>query len=542
MSVPPSAQNALLGEFQSLVNLQGLAAAHAHLLTRLADTAPANVATWLTTARDLIGAGYVPTATELLDEIVRRFPGNVEALYWRGNALRVSARFSDAEQAFRAALEKQPSHRDAALSLAIMLRDMGRLRAAAETVAASVNTRGDNRGETIAALAFLRECSQHALAHEVAQNALRHWPNDAAIAARAAEFALAIGEFAPAHRALLTALDHNPSHAPSWLRLAYCQRFEREDNPDLKRIERAWDAKSTELAARTCVGFALGKALDDLGDYPRAAEVLREANAMAGSATPWSIDQWQEFVSRRLQMPPLPRVDADLDFTPVFIVGLPRTGTTLAATLLARDPRVRDRGELNWIDGMYRHLADQERLHDPAALRSIAQLVAAQMRRDDTPAQWYVDKNPLNFRFLDLIAAMFPRARIIHCRREPRDTALSIWSQHFAHADLGFAYDFSLISAFTKGCDQLMAHWRRRQILPIFELNYEDLARDTANTMQRLTEFLGMTGSAPAMPSTSTTDAITTASVWQARQPVYTRSIGRWRSYTGHLPELERLF
>lgn len=541
MSGRPPDANAVLGDFNAAARRHGIPAALDGVVSRLLDTAGHDVGTWLSAARALIGAGHANAAADLLVHAQRHFPGNIDVAYWRANALRMAARYDDAEPAFHTVLQVQPTHRDAALSLAVMLRDQGRLRAAADAVIASVRARGNNRDETISALAFLRECDQQPLAHELAQRACRTWPQDAAVAALAGEFALAIGDFTAARDALHATLDHDPRHSASWLRLAQCQRFSNAGDADLARIERAWSAPALDDTTRTCVGFALGKALDDLEDYERASDVLHQANALANSILPWSASAWHDFVTQRLRSSALPRTTHRIDFAPVFVVGLPRTGTTLAVTLLARSARVRDRGELNWIDGMYRHLVAQDRLRDPAALASAAQLVAAQIRRDDAPAPFYVDKNPLNFRYLDVIAALFPEAKIIHCRRSRRDTALSLWSQHFAHADLGFAYDFSTIAAFVRGYEHLMAHWRDTRILPIYDLDYEALATDTDATMQGLANFLGMP--APVRDETaSTVRSITTASVWQARQAVHSRSIGRWRRYAHYLPELERLF
>ena len=219
----------------------------------------------------------------------------------------------------------------------------------------------------------------------------------------------------------------------------------------------------------------------------------------------------------------------------------PDDQTTLVASLLARDPRLRDRGELNWIDGMYQLLASQGRLHDVRAISRVSEIVSAQMRQDDAPASWYLDKNPLNFRHLNLIAAMFPNAKIIHCRRDRRDTALSLWMQHFAHGDLDFSYEFSRIAAFESGYQRLVRHWRDALPLDFLDVDYESLVTDTPSSVDRMREFLGMLS--PEVPvEHAASSAITTASVWQVRQPVYTSSIGRWKNYEGHLPQLRRLF
>ena len=542
MKNPAKISDALLSEFIASAALGGSAAALNGLLTTLRSSPHANAEVWQQVASGVIRAGFSKPAAQLLDTAIGRFPHAHDLLYWRGNALRLSMLSELAERDFRDVLRSEPGHRDAALSLAFMLREQGRLAAATEVVVASWHTRGDDPAEVLAMLAFLRECNAYAQAHEIAQAARRRWPENVEMTAIAAEFALAIGEFAIARDCLHATLDRDPRKSASWLRLAYCQRYTRRDDADLLHIEAAWQNPELDALSRTCAGFALGKALDDIGDYAHATVVLRGVNTMARAATTWREDVWQQFVERQLASRTLARVDATPDFAPIFVVGLPRTGTTLVATLLGRDRQVRDRGELNWIDAMYAHLASQNLLHDASALAAVAKLVVAQMRRDDTPARWYLDKNPLNFRYLDLIAALFPQARVIHCRRDPRDTALSLWMQHFAHEDTGFAYDFSTIATFTQGYERLMTHWHTTLALPIFDLDYEALASDAPLTLRRLTDFLGM----PSLPDETTQSApvsvIATASVWQARQPVYTSSIGRWKQYAPFLPELEHLF
>ncbi len=444
-----------------------------------------------------------------------------------------------AERDLRRALARDPANRDAALELAQLLREQGRMMAASAVVMDSQLARSADADETRAALVFLRECGSNAQALTLARDALRRWPNDAALASFAGTFALAAGEFDAAGDYLRRAIDADPGAAGNWLRLSLCRRFERADDADLIRLEKAWVAPLAP-DVRACVGFALGKALDDLHDHARAAAVLREANALARAQSRWSAPDWNRFVQTQRDAEKLPGIDAIEDFSPVFIVGMPRTGTTLTATLLGANGQVRDRGELNWVSAIHDLLVEHSRLRDPAALASAARIIAAQMRRDDAPARWYLDKNPMNFRHLDFIATLFPQAKIIHCRRGARDTALSLWTQHFAHPDLGFAYDFSDIAQAMSGHARLMAHWRETLALPILDLDYETLVADTAGSRQRLLAFLDLADASNAPVGAAT--PIVTASVWQARQPVYSSSVGRWRNYAPYLPELTALF
>ncbi len=466
---------------------------------------------------------------------------SIELHYQRGNALRMRGEFVQAEAVLRDVLRSAPSHRDAAYSLAHLLREDGRLNAAANVVAALWENMPHSADEALAALAFLTECSAWMQAQTIARDARSRWPDDARVAAKAGEISLVLGAFEEAATALREALDRDSAQSASWLRLAYCQRFASCDDADVRRFERGWADARLDPAAHICAGFALGKTLDDLGDYARAATVLRSANALARAASSWRSQSWKNFVAARLHAKLPPALPVTPDFVPIFIIGLPRTGTTLVATALGRNKDVRDRGELNWIATLHAHLQAQGRLHDARALAPVAQMIRAQMRRDDAPARFYIDKNPLNLRYLDFIAALFPNARIIHCRRSPRDTALSLWMQHFAHEDLGFSYDFSTIADVAEGCRALMSRWRGLPQIQILDLDYEAFVAQPQEQQQKLAAFLGVADS-PRTPTPVPNDTVTTASVWQVRQPVYTHAVERWRRYTPYLPELAALF
>ena len=493
---------------------------------------------WFRAGDALLRSGHAEPAAALLAAGLTQHRGNAELHYLRGNALRVSGHRQLAEAELRAALAAQPALRDAALSLAFMLREQGRCEAAASVVLAFAphETAADR---TLALIEFLRESGTLAPARTLATAARARWPDDARIAAAAGDLALAFGDFAAAREHLLRALDLDRRQTSPWLRLSYCQRYSTIDHADAERFGRVWRDAQAPVATRICAGFALGKLYDDADDCRAAAALLREANALARAESPWRAGEWQALIDRQLARAPLPRLAVDAQFVPVFIVGLPRTGTTLVATRLGRYAAVRDRGELNWIAGMFDHVAAQDALGDADALMTVAALVRTQMRRDDAPARCYLDKNPLNFRYLNLIAALFPNARIIHCRRGARDTALSLWSQHFAHPDLAFAYDFAAIARVRQCEHSLMAHWRATLPLAVHEVDYEALVGDADAQIAAVTAFLDLPAQADAAPGDQ---VITTASVWQARQPVYARAVDRWRRYEEFLPELVELF
>lgn len=452
--------------------------------------------------------------------------------YRRGNELRLAGRAVEAEAALCEALVLVPGHADASLSLAFLLREQGRLRAASAAILVRWQAQPRTRDDDLRALTFLRECQQSDMAEIVAIAALDHFPDDAALLALAGENALDCGAFGLAGERLGAAVERDPSCASAWLRLAHTHRFEECDDIALARLWAARnDARGGE-EAQIALCFALGKAHDDLGDFAAAATFWREGNKRAKQRRVWSREGWRHYLEWQSHAAPLPRLLTWNDFAPVFVVGLPRTGTTLVASLLGRHPAVRNRGELNWLAALATRLGP---VPSSSALAAAAALYRAQLCQDDAPVRFYLDKNPLNFRHLNLIAAMFPNARIIHCVRDRRDVALSLWSQHFAHDDLAWSYEFDDIAAFEAGYEQLIA--QRPSSLAWFELNYEKLVGDSDATLAQLHAFLDL-------DATEAVEAdggmIRTASVWQARQPLHNRSVGRWRDYLGCVPELGR--
>lgn len=522
------------------------AGGEALLRQALAELGTAPEPSWLDYAAALSAEGAAPVAAALLEQALRRWPCSADLRCELGNTLRQSPRREEAEGHLRAALATQPDHERATLSLAFLLRDAGRMDAAAEQVQGLWRRGPRDAAAALKAGRFLQECGRPQRAAEIYEEAIAAGSADPRVLAGAGDMAQVLGDFERSRRRLLAAVAAGLD-GRDWtgvaLMLANGQKYRDAAHPDFARFARAWADTRLDPAERIAAGFALGKARADVEDYAGAAEVLRQANALQRGRRPWDAAAWARFVPAQIAAPPLPQLPDDPSWPvpapiPVFVVGLPRTGTTLVAEKLAAHPQVRGRGEMNWLPRLAHELASARRLHDPGALRQAAGIYMGHLRQDDPPARWYLDKNPHNFRHLGLAQALFPHARVILCRRDRRDTALSIWSQLFAHPDVDYAYDFADIAAFAAGHDRLVEHWCRSLRLPIHELRYEELVSAPEDALRRLREFLGI-GEAAAVASPAT--AISTASVWQARQPVYRSAVGRWRAWAPHLPELERL-
>ncbi len=455
---------------------------------------------------------------------------------------RQSGRMADAEALLHEVLAREPGDFAAAFNLAEMLIETGRGAAAAAALHRCLARGSPDAELAIRAIELLDEAGRKRAAAGIAQTALAAHPADARLHAYAGMLELQLGEFARAREHYLYAMAHD-ARACEWNvpdGLSGAQRYVDASHADFAMFRACLARADLSTKARSSLLFAVGKAHDDIGDYAQAADFFRQANALAHAQTAWSRKNWRRAVESRLAAKPFAqRLDAPADFVPVFIVGMPRSGTTLAAEQLARFGAVRNRGELPWLAKLAQ-LPVLAGNPARAVLAQCAAIYAAQLRQDDSgDASIFIDKQPLNFRYVDLIMALWPNACIVHCTRGARDTALSLWAQSFHEDVQGYCFDFGDIALVMRDCERLMAHWRERYPQAIHELRYEELAADPGRSIGDLAAWLGLPND--PMPRTDAVpEAIGTASLWQARQPVYRSSIGRWRHYAPYVPELEK--
>ncbi len=498
----------------------------------------------LQAAQAQILRGDVAAAANTLEAAVAAHPGSDElALALAGLAIQRGDR-PGAERRLRGILQRTPDHLPAAFVLARLLREQGRMVAAGEVLTSACTAGTASIEQRITAVEMLDDCGRQAQALQLCTDAFARGLDDPRLRAHAGALASQLGRFDEARLHQQAALAGSPLalewHVP--LGLAGLQRYRDRQHPDLALFEHHLARNDLSPHARSGLLFALGKACDDLGEHARAAAAWAEANRLVRERQPWNRKAWRRSVELRLTRPAPPVQPAwDHAWTPVFIVGMPRSGSTLLAEQLAQHPAVRHRGELPWLPTLAARLdaiaSERERA---AQMPLAATAYAAQLVQDDAPARWYIDKQPHNDMHVDLILALFPQARVIHCRRNARDNALSLWMQSFHPGTQDFAGDFADIAAVIHGTRRLMAHWQRRYPTAVREVRYEDLVADPTACIGALADWLGLPAAIPPM-APGQERAINTASLWQARQPVHSRSVQRWRAYATLLPELARM-
>jgi tetratricopeptide (TPR) repeat protein len=495
--------------------------------------------------------GDLEGARRLLTQAVEADATPAEGHYLLGNCLRRLRLPAEAESAFKAALERDPDLTAAWFSLAFLYEENGRWIEAAEQLRRLSAQFTGSLDIQHQAGGLMGEFGLHEDAARLYEAILKREPQ-ARNHLRLGQYYQKLGRYADANRAFTAALDLNPDAGAAYLLLANSRRFSRtaEDQASLKRFTQAVESGSPSRMTRICLNFALGKIHDDLDEYDKAFGYFAEGNRLRHAELPFIAEEWLESTrqveSMGADLFPAARQKAG-GTAPLFIVGMLRSGTTLTERILASHPQVSGLGERHWLaEAVQRataltgqtHLAALPRL-DEAAVASLRQEYLRHWPKDGRTPVYRVDKNPLNFIYVGFIARLFPEARIVHCQRDPRDTALSVYFQNFAHPDTSFAYDLSDIAHFHNGYARMMRHWER--VLPagmMHTLRYEELVQDQEKATRALLEALGLPWDPACLQFEQQPDSISTASLWQARQPLYTQSVGRWRRYEKHLGPL----
>ncbi|MEO7432079.1 MAG: sulfotransferase [Dokdonella sp.] len=529
----------LLAVYEAEMTHGSQAQAMAAIDAALAD---ASAADWLDLAQRMVLRGLIAPAADVLTAARARHSRSAEIAFALAGLRLEHQLDTDAEVLLRDVLTLDPRHCAAALMLGRLLGRAGRTRASGDVLVAAFLGRRQPIDRVIQAMELLDEFDRKADASAIAEAEISGGCIDPRMHAYAASYAIQLGEFDLARARYLFAYEHS-TQAPEWnvpFGLASTQRYRDANHPDFALLHACLERPDLSPPARTTLLFALGKAFDDVGDAARAVGYFRDANALAASLWPRSRKQWRRGIAARILAKPLAvRRERTGRFTPVFIVGIPRSGTTLTAELIARNPQVCNRGELTWMWKQSHRLPPSGQA-DRVLLDSIAAEYERQVRRDDADGiDWFIDKQPLNLLHVDLILALWPHAKIVYCQRSLRDIALSIWMQSFQDDTFAFAFDFPDIAAFQQGCVKLMEHWQTRYPSAIYALRYEELTGDPDGTVRDLSQWLGLPSAMSEIPASSIpAQAINTASVWQARQPVYRRSVGRWAGYAPLVPEL----
>ena len=518
-----------------------------------------------------IRQGRLDEAIALFERALDRQPDFPEAHNAAGIALRLANRHQQALDHYQKALAAKPDYAEVENNIGLALRALDRQAEALAHYQRALAIRPDyaeaenNLGAAWRALHRYDEAARHyrqALALNP-DSAAAHGNFSAALqlqgrheeALTHAERALALAPgFAEAHhgrgtilrtlgrldearQALERAIDLAPRRAEFYRSLAEAKHFTAGD-PHRAMIETlARDMAALPEEDQLHLHFALGKVYDDLGEHERAFSNLLAGNALKRrqlaydeAAVLGRLDRFRTLFSAEIIGERAGQGEPSA--APIFIIGMPRSGTTLVEQMLASHPNVHGGGELGDFEAAVAALGSADGVPadiGAAELRAIGADYLARVTALAPRARRITDKMPANFRFAGLIHLALPEARIVHMQRDPVDTCLSCFSILFG-GDQPFAYDLGELGRYYAAYQRLMQHWR--EVLPpgvMLDVQYEALVEDFEAQARRIVAHCGLDWNDACRDFHKTQRPVHTASAVQVRQPLYRSSIGRWR-------------
>ncbi len=543
--------------------------------------APQQVAPLLALAAQSLRAGRPADAIAPLRDAALLQPSNPVIQHDLGLACLEVGRLSEAIAALQRAVDSKPRYGDAWFRLGIALEKLGNIGGAVAAydratrllpslteawfrAGALVYTLG-HRDEAIGcfrraaatggttsfgrlgrARALLTEDRNHE-AEQVLRQTLALDPKNAMAQDLLGNLLSEFGRFDEARTCFQRAISIAPLLAGSYYELVRCRPVTSDDDGLLQRMEAALTTPGLEAAQRLRLHLAIGKAAEDLGDYSLAMQHFDAADAVRRDFTLFDAAAFSIEIDRLIArctpewIARAPELGSS-DPTPVLIIGMPRSGTTLVEQIISSHPEVAAGGELHFWNqrGTEWYGSGAAGTEMPFLGRAAADYLGV-LRAIAPAAARVTDKMPFNFLWAGLIHMAFPRATIIHCRRAAADTALSIHQTHF-HPSLAFPTGGAELVSYFRSYQRLMDHWR--SVLPadrFIEVDYEELTRAPEPGIRRIVAACGLAWHDACLRPENNQRRVNTPSKWQARQPIYRSSVARWRRYEPWLGPLRAL-
>jgi len=505
----------------------------------------------LVRAGKLLREGNSLLAAKILRKILVADGDNYEANYSLGMLHHQEGRNELAIPLLTKAVELRPADFAAAINLGIIQRDEGLLAAAQINLENAVALQPHSAKAHVTLGMLLMDRNELDAALSEVEYGLRLEPENPITYARLGMLMQIRGEPDKAAAYYRKVIALQPLDGTAHRSLAFLQR-QTKYNDDIKKMEAAFGSGVTSDKDRIFLGNALGKAFDDLGQYDKAFDYLHTTNQLQRRIYDYSVEKQKAFFDRHKQ-----GLDQALivhckeqvvaDQAPIFVVGMPRSGTSLVEQILASHPLAYGAGEVEYtrlfvdaVQGATQKPFPLGIKHvPPEILKKAGWAYIEKLKLNAGQAERVIDKLPHNFLRVGLFAAVMPNAKIVLCERNPMDNCLSIFQHLFgpAHA---YAVDLSDLGRYYRLYWDLMDWWE--EILPghMHRVRYEELVSDTENQVRRLLEYCELPFHENCLSFHKTRRQVKTPSSAQVQQPIYQGSIGRWKYYEKHLRPLRK--
>ena len=473
-----------------------------------------------------------------------------------GVAQEALRRYADAEASYRGALQADPGLAEAHANLGNCLRRLGRMYEAEAHFVRAIELKPEYAVAHFNLGVLLQDREEFERAIAEYRQATAHRPDFVEALNNLGSCLRMQGFVDEARTVFERILELRPTQIEAHCNLAQYKTY-RVGDPQIEQfLSQRHRLESLPHEGQVRYWFTVGKMLEDIGRHDESFAAYAQGNRAKHELTPWDeaahLDLQRRIIATfsRERLARHAVTSTAEGPTPIFIVGMPRSGTSLLEQVLATLPGIHGAGEITWLSETLHDAAKDFGASDfkfPESLESagdaqlleLGRLYIERIRELAPDSSHVVDKLPDNFQHIGLIHLMLPNARIVHAMRDPMDSCFSCFSRLFIANNLGYTYNLGAVGRYWVSYHELMAHWR--QVLPegrILDVPYESMVSDFENQARRLVEYLGLPWDERCLGFHNNRRVVKTASVAQVRRPIYKTSVARWKHYEAHLGEL----
>ena len=495
----------------------------------------------------LLGTGQARAAEQAARALLSNAPDVAQLGVLLAHALRAQSRLAEARDVLDHVLARHPGLVSARMLDVDLLHASGRQQACIENLQALEAEASRHPPRLLQDIAQrYTVLGLHVEAERCQRASRQREPDNAAIIYNHATALIALGKLDEAETALDRVIALKPDDSDAWYNRSTLRRQTPASN-HIGELQARLEATAPAVSDRVALGYALAKEYEDIGQHAESFAALKQAADTRRKLLRYRVEddiETMHLIAQAFDSEFFERTHTGhADARPLFIVGLPRSGTTLVDRILSSHSQVGSRGETSDLAmalvgmagavGSKAELVERSTQLDFAAL---GQRYCAHLDADGGARQ--IDKTPVNFLYLGLIAAALPAARIIHVRRNPMDVGYAMYKTLFRMA-YPFSYDQNDLARYWLAYDGLMQHWRK--VLPagrMIEIDYEELVADQEGASRRLVEWIDMPWQDQCLAFEKNSSPSLTASAAQVRQPIYSSSVGLWKRYASELAPL----